>query len=245
MRSFRFYLLLLLLLIPLGCENSTSIEDRPFRITLVYDQQIPTWWRAALQRAAERWEQVISHALPQVMLNIPGREFPLPGVGKTPPFWGSEQGTRIYVRPFYSTSVYPTATAGPLLQRSLRSPTTVLGMININSFVKPEDLGPYYARMVAAHEIGHVLGLCVIITGTQPLWFDEPRGITKGKFTLEGYQKEFNVVVDSLDVGKDNHWQFAGDVMSTGGTFNRISYVSIGALMDLGYPAVWEGEGRF
>ena len=245
MRKLQFCVLVLLVLVPLGCENGTSVNDRPFHITLVFDEQVPSWWRSAFVSAAERWEQIVRHELPEAMLNVPAGDFPLfHGLEETPAIVGPERGTRVYVRTFSSASTYPVAIGAPVLQRSLPSPTTTLGIISVNSFVQEKDMDPRFLRSTAVHELGHTLGLCAFVQGVEPSWVDGKRGITKGKFTLEGYQKEFNAVVDNLDFNNGNHWSFVGDVMSVAGSQSRITYVSIGALMDLGYPAVWEGAGR-
>lgn len=54
------------------------------------------------------------------------------------------------------------------------------------------------------------------------------------------YRRELGSVVESLPIAMA-HWQFAGDVMAAMATGTRVSLVSAGALMDLGYPAAWYG----
>ncbi len=62
----------------------------------------------------------------------------------------------------------------------------------------------------------------------------------KGPLALEGYRREFGASLTELVLPGSAHWPFAGDVMSTA-QLQRISFVSAGGLMDLGYPAAWHG----
>jgi hypothetical protein len=95
--------------------------------------------------------------------------------------------------------------------------------------------------------MGHALGLVGLVQGSLPKWFDFRTGRYTGELALEGYRREFRSKLDTLAVDQGFHWSFGGDVMSSvypGGS-DRISFVTIGALMDLGYPAAWYGARSY
>ncbi|HEX9830024.1 MAG TPA: hypothetical protein VGB10_07410 [Bacteroidota bacterium] len=240
---------------PGGAQDSALIwvqvpQSSPseFNITLVYQEDVPEGWRSVLEYAAERWERVIRSTLQEVALNMPEGAIPtLPGEPLSPPFPGTERGVRVYVSQSSSfpPGTYVEAVGGPHLQRKLPHPTTILGVIYINRDKSLNNIRGDRLRYAAVHEMGHVLGLSAVIQGFQPEWFDARRGITKGKLTLDGYRRQFHAVVDSIDVSNGFHWPFSGDVMSAFYPVEEITTVSIGALMDLGYPAAWYGAGRY
>jgi hypothetical protein len=91
--------------------------------------------------------------------------------------------------------------------------------------------------------MGHVLGLVAVINGFQPAWFDFDTGGYTAPLARWGYWLETGNRVSRLRVDPGNRWLEAGDVMSRAPS-ERITDITVGALMDLGYPAAWYGAGR-
>ena len=228
--------------------QALSSDQSKFKITLVYAEDVPQDWRNVLQYAAERWEQAIRGPLPMVELHFSAGAIPTPsGEPLSPPFTGPESGVRIYVGQSgkYPPGTYVEAIGGPVFQRALPYPTTILGQILLNRDKPVGLIEGDRLRYLAVHEMGHALGLTANVLGFQPEWFEPISEITRGTMTLEGYRRQFQIKVTSLDVSNGNHWPFAGDLMSAIPPNNRITAVSIGALMDLGYPAAWYGGGDY
>ena len=94
------------------------------------------------------------------------------------------------------------------------------------------------------HEIGHVLGLAGMsgINGEPFPWFDPRTSRYTGALALEGYRRVFGASVPYIETRQgDWHWgSFTGDMMTTPPS-GPITSVSVGALMDIGYPAAWYG----
>jgi hypothetical protein len=213
-----------------------------FGITLYYGQGIPAWWTPALEAAAERWERTIRAALPAV--TVAGLADYCGHLASRPPelMAGRESGVRIFIRVSDAFPVVgaPRATAGVCASRGLPKPTSVIGLITLNAASlgdgPPEDLA-----YLAHHEMGHALGLVGTVLGDQPAWLDRHLGTYSGHLALFGRALDGQGESSVIEFGPDGHWSFA-DLMGTTRA-NAISHATIGALMDLGYPAAWYGSG--
>jgi hypothetical protein len=210
-----------------------------FRITLVMAPDVPANFRGALAEAAALWESRIRDELPPATLDgLPDRCLHPMGEHAPPPQTGVERGVRIYVG--VSTDVdphtYAEAFGGPCVQRPLPQPTTIFGRIALNGLKPLEQIPSPRLRYLALHEMGHALGLVAVVQGRQPDWYDAPTSSYRGPMGLEGYRREFGNSVAQISA-RGGHWPFAGDVM--GSEHPRISIVTVGALMDLGYPTGW------
>ncbi|HEX6322402.1 MAG TPA: hypothetical protein VFZ36_01650 [Vicinamibacterales bacterium] len=215
-----------------------------YRITLMYDASVPDVWRMEFDAAAARWEQVIRGALPEAPLvkSAPGVCGTVEGDPPEPPLSGIERGTRIWIRvtDSFDTSPYPEAVGGPCQHRPLPSPTVIFGRIAINGKVSIGQISLPRRRYLALHEMGHALGLAAVIQGPQPAWFDARADRHMGPMALEGYRRDSGVNVPHIQMGA-GHWQALPKADVMGGIFQRISPVSAGGLMDIGYPAAWYG----
>jgi hypothetical protein len=119
----------------------------------------------------------------------------------------------------------------------LPRPSTIYGRITLNRAHPVEGIEGGHLQWLALHEMGHVLGLVAVVQGVQPEWFSPSTGTYTGPFGLDGYRRFSNTSVSSLSI-VNGHWPFPGDVMSGVGTV-QITPATVGALMDLGYPAFW------
>lgn len=204
-----------------------------FRITLHFADDVPQRFREGLEHAAAKWSQVIRAELPAATLDGLTCNAPVP------PLTGVERGVSLHVvvSDTFIPDTFAEAVGGPCVQRPLPRPTTILGRIALNRR-KLDEVHDGRLAYLSLHEMGHTLGLVGVVQGRQPEWLD-PRGNRyKGPLGLEGYRREFGVQVNDLAMG-GGHWHFPGDIM---GSLNiRISPVSVGALMDLGYPTAWYG----
>jgi hypothetical protein len=227
----------------------SKVEPSGFRITFIYAEDVPQEWRNALESAAARWEQVIRGELPEVQLNTPGGDWPTsPDEPPSPRLTGPERGVRIYVglSGHFPPGTYVEAIGGPILQRRLPYPTTIFGGLTLNRDHPVATISAERLRYLAVHELGHALGLVGVVQGFQPDWFDFKTGRYTGELALEGHRREFQFRPSHLLVDGGSHWAFPGDVMSsTGWGGYIITSVSVGALMDLGYPAAWYGAGAY
>jgi hypothetical protein len=211
-----------------------------YRVTLQFAADVPQGWRDALTIAAATWQARIRGDLPGVAVSaVPKGVCGIPvGEPDPPTLSGVERGTLIYV----GQSRFPTAqyeaVGGPCVQRDLPRPTTVYGQIWLNRLDPVENIPAGHLAWLVLHEMGHVLGLVAVVQGVQPNWYNQTAGTFTGPLGLEGYRRLSGEAVSSLPVGSAHHWPFVGDVMSGQGT-SDISTASIGALMDLGYPAFW------
>ena len=213
-------------------------ESRPstYRITFVFADDVHPAWREAYAWAGERWAQVIRTALPAFDLtNHSPCRFP-PGI---PPIAGQETGTRIVVLHSPNSN-----TGGPCTRRTVPRPTTALGVIEASHGASIDFDSPFTnLRVVAMHEIGHVLGLVGITSSApgSPPWYDQQSSRYTGVFALEGYRRRFGTSVTHLEVRPgESHWRnISAEVMTS--PSGNISTISVGALMDIGYPAAWYG----
>jgi len=213
-----------------------------FKITLFFTDDVPGAWRSALEAAANRWQQVIRDTLPAVDVATLN-DYCGYGTYVFPDSLrrGIERGVRIYV---YVSSSFPAGTyteavGGPCIHRGLPLPTTVLGVISVNQ--DKLNVPALRLRYVAHHEMGHVLGIAGVVQGIQPTWLDAGNGLYRGHLALYGYSLEYGQLVSELSYANGSHWpvrELMG-IQSSG----RISHLSVGALMDLGYPAAWYGTG--
>jgi len=241
---------------PSGERDSVLVWVQPpkdalseFRITFLYADDVPQEWRIALESAAARWQKVIRGVLPEVQLNTSEGDWPTPpDEPPIPPLTGVERGVRIYVglSGHFPPGTYVEAVGGPFLQRPLPYPTTILGGITLNRDHPVTTISPQRLRYLTVHELGHALGLVGVVQGFPPDWFDFKTGRYTGELALEGYRLEFQSRQSHIFVNNGSHWAFPGDVMSwTGWGQHLITFVSVGALMDLGYPAAWYGAGEY
>lgn len=83
-----------------------------------------------------------------------------------------------------------------------------------------------------------MLGLVGLVQGIQPSWIDPRTGQYSGPFGLEGYRRMFGTAPQSLP-RFGAHWVSVADVMAS--STSNITVLTVGALMDLGYPAAWYG----
>ena len=235
---------------PTGLTTSVLVWVQPpetrtstYRITLVYADDVPEAWRLELDAAATRWQRVIRSELPAMpIVGVPSSC--MGGETPPPPLTGLESGTRIFVSTSgtFPDSDYAEAIAAQCLQRPMPHPTSLFGRIILNR-KKPIQKIPMSRRQyLALHEMGHVIGLVgpVQPTETTP-WFDATTGRYTGALALEGFRRDFGTTISHLTV-THRHWGFPDDIM--GGLQTRISSASVGALMDLGYPAAWYGADR-
>jgi hypothetical protein len=119
----------------------------------------------------------------------------------------------------------------------LPRPATIYGRITLNRAQPVDSIDGGHLQWLALHEMEHVLGLVAIVQGVQPDWFNAATGTYTGAFGLEGYRRFSGTSATSLQIS-GGHWPFRGDVMSGVGTV-AITPATVGALMDLGYPAFW------
>jgi hypothetical protein len=219
-------------------QQSASVPST-FKITLVYADDVSQDWRDHLEAAAARWQEVIRAELPAAPLTPLGRSCD-GGETPPPPMAGLERGTRIFVS---TSGTFPDtdeaeAIAALCLQRPLPHPTAIFGRIILNR--KKHAVGPARKKYLALHEMGHVLALVGNGLGRETSWFDSATGRHTGPFALEGYRLVVGYPAAFLGVS-GSHWDFGWDVMGSTAIGTRISRATVGALMDLGYPAAWYG----
>ena len=239
-----------------GARDSVYVVTyRPegaFHITLQFADDIPERWRAKLSWAADRWEQTVAGELPAVTLASAGGDCPtVPDEPASPAQTGVETGMRIYIGQSgnYPPGTYVEATGGPCVSRPLPAPTTIIGHIILNRDKPIDGIDDVRLTYLALHEMGHTLGLVGVVQGVQPPWFDRDSGTYTGAMALEGWRRLFGNGPTSLHVDGGAHWKSDPlyDIMSAGGggpgITGPISLATVGALMDLGYPATWSGAG--
>lgn len=231
-----------------GLRDSLAVwvqppESRPsdFDITFFYGEGVPAWWPLALDQAADRWRQVIRAPLPLVVVagladhcgQIPGQPPELRA--------GVESGVRILVRVSYALPLTgaPRATAGVCANRGLPHPTSVVGLVTLNGHLLG-DGPPGDIAYLAHHEIGHALGLVGTVQGELPAWLDPASGAYRGHLARYGRQLDGAGEWPTIPIST-GHWPFA-DLMGDRRA-HAISHTTVGALMDLGYPAAWYGSG--
>jgi len=234
--------------------DSVFVRVRPisdtYHITLLYAADVPQKFRDAFESAARRWEQVIVGALPPVTLNSAGGDCPTPpGEPASPPLNWIERGTIIYIGMSgkFPAGTFVEAVGGPCIQRPLPFPTTIIGSITVNRDKPVDNILPDRLRYLAVHEMGHVLGLVGVVQGIQPSWYSLATGAYTGSMALEGWRRVIGVTPSVIYSRSGAHWDPSSvdDVMNAAGLADEISFVSVGALLDMGYPATWLGAGSY
>jgi hypothetical protein len=89
--------------------------------------------------------------------------------------------------------------------------------------------------------MGHVLGLVGVVQGMTVPWYDAATRTYTGIMAREGYRRMSGGFPPSIAPVTSGHWPFFTDVMGSAPFILAITPLSIGALMDLGYPAAWYG----
>jgi hypothetical protein len=227
-----------------GVETAALVWVQPpetipssFRITLVYGDGIPEEWRPRFRSAADRWERVVRASLPAIDLGAaPPRQdawcHGLPGSM----FGAIETGTRVFVGRHENVGTG----GGVCVARPAPFPTSAVGWIKVGGLNEPAFLPSGFLTL---HEMGHALGLVGVFPPPHPSWVDPSARRYSGPLALEGHRRQFGSTVDSLSLS-NGHWLLFEDVMSaTQRQTTTITRVSVGALMDLGYPAAWYGAG--
>jgi hypothetical protein len=233
----------------LGLRDSVAIwvqrregEPSDFEITLFYAEGVPEWWPPALEEAAERWEKVIRGALPAVLVS--GRPNVCEFLSPPPAAFmaGQEDGVRLFVQVSdrFPEGTFVGAVGGTCSHRGLPFPTTVLGALSLNAD-KFEAGIPPDLEYLAHHEMGHALGLVGQVQGQQPPWLDAGSGTYRGRLGLYGHSLDIHRTVNELSFADGGHWPFEELMGIFRGT--HIGHATVGALMDLGYPAAWYGAG--
>lgn len=234
-----------------GLRDSVGVwvqppEEEPsrFEITLFFSDGVPPWYREGFRRAAERWERVVRAPLPEIA--VAGlRDWC--GYFVEPPAalrQGTEVGIRIWVETGPAGAEGREASAISCSNRGLPRPTAVTGRISLNedrfTGEPPEDL-----EYLTHHEMGHVFGLVGVVRGDQPDAFDLPAGIYRGHLARAGHVLDTGRSEGALRFNPESHWTSFVDLMGARSSRQEaeISRATIGALMDLGYPAAWYGAG--
>ena len=202
-----------------------------FQIDLVFNGVFTQGERAALYDAAERWTDIIIGDLPRVTtsegfvddIEILMTSAPIDGISNILGF-GVPTGLRTdgsYL-PYRGNVTFDTPDLGRMLSNGSLS-----------------DL--------AFHEIGHVLGFGTI---WGKLGLIRGAGTTDPRFLGAAATAEYNTLFGVIETGvpventggkgtQDVHWRESvfADEMMTGffGTDNRVSRITIGAILDLGY----------
>ena len=124
-------------------------------------------------------------------------------------------------------------------------PTTVLGVIEASHSPTLDLTSPFTSdTRTAMHELGHVLGLVGMTNEAVP-WFDPRTSRYTERLRAGRLSPALRSVCSLSGVAP---WQLAlagliGDLMTqppSGG----ITTISVGALMDIGYPAAWYGAEK-
>jgi hypothetical protein len=211
-----------------------------FRISLIFIDDVPEKWQDMMRVAARRWEEVIRDTLPLAKISdLPSHC--APGFLPEEALSGTEQGMRVTVR----VSDFPPggahAAGASCLQRGAPHPTTVVGSIALNrAYLHIDDAD--FLSYVAHHELGHTLGLVGLMGTTDYEWIDGPAGLYRGYLARFGRSLDTGGEIPDYLSFDGAHWgRGIPDVMGWDDT--SINNVSVGALMDLGYPAAWYGAG--
>lgn len=232
-----------------GLRDSVGVWIQPpdsapstFEITLHFDQGIPSWWLPAVEAAARRWERAIRAELPEVAVASFADHCEHVASGPPELRAGTERGVRVFVRvsAVLPTTGIPRATGGVCASRGLPEPTAVVGVVTLNAY-SLSDGPPADLAYLAHHELGHALGLVGAVQGEEPAWLDMMAGEYRGHLALFGRYLDGHDDVSVFELGSNGHWPFA-DLMGSPRA-STISHATIGALMDLGYPAAWYGGG--
>lgn len=201
--------------------------------TFEFDPAISEPYRRAAMTAAHRWSMIIPEALPAI--DFDAGTLPCGPQGLwTRPIAGRETGIRILVAQHAIE-----APAGSYLCQRRAGGLGALALIVFS----PDPLYRGYSEEQLAviwfHELGHALGLVadLIIAPGQAL---------RSPAMLAGFLHDFGRAPDLLSHDRNAHWVgVPGDIMdgSTGTRATTVSRVTLGRLLDMGYPVALRQSG--
>lgn len=203
------------------------------RLALQLDPGLPAGWAEAFALARSWWEQVFTAELPPADYDLTGS----PCAALQPRIGTGERGIRILVRLVGSVSNGRPAGANTCrVRQSGDTLTTIAGYVLLDSVVLtwPGAVSGSRDELItlaslAAHEIGHVLGLAFDPgqRGAQVIRY-------RGAWGLAAYRMLYPAATEPLVANP--HWEAPVEDVMRGQWVRLIGPVSLGALIDNGYP---------